>query len=90
MKRIFKYALSPGVIDIAMPIGAKVLTTQVQGDVPVIWALVDPTENTMIRRFLSIPTGASADLGPHARYVGTVQIPAVIPLVFHVFEEGAL
>lgn len=84
---ILKYELQPGTTVVSVPLGAETLTAQVQDGQVVVWlmgATQDPREE---RRFLAFPTGVEFKIGPHARYVGTVQIPAVIPLVFHIFEE---
>lgn len=44
-KKIYKYPLEVADINrIKMPVDAEILTIQVQGDVPCLWALVDPTQ----------------------------------------------
>jgi hypothetical protein len=67
---------------IDMPYGANVLCIQTQNGVPCVWAEVDSTEPTEIRRFVIVGTGQpipdDAD-----RYVGTWQSG---PFVFHLFE----
>ena len=56
MKVIYKYQLSIGnKMDIPMPLFAKVLTVQVQREVPYIWALVD-TENPIVPKTFRIAT----------------------------------
>lgn len=88
MRTIHKYPLTPGLTNVLMPAGGEALTVQVQDGIPMLWARVDTDIGRVTRRVFAVPTGASLDeLGPMARYIATVQIPAVIPLVFHVFEE---
>lgn len=82
MKRIYKYPLT--VTDnqtVPMPKGAEILTVQVQGGTPCLWAMVDLREPEEDRRILTYGTGHIVDL--EGRYIGTYQMSA---LVFHVFE----
>ncbi len=77
MKRsIWKYPLSDfapnnnGDIEVPMPRGAEILTVQAQGNIPCVWARVDPTETNIVKRIFTIcETGADA---PFTDYVGTV------------------
>lgn len=87
MHTIYKYPLESGdVNEIEMPEGAKVLTVQIQRDIPCIWALVDPNmDNKVVRRFHIYGTGYQI-LRPNDRYIGTFQLYGGA-LVFHVFEE---
>jgi hypothetical protein len=63
----------------------EILSVQLQGGEPVLWALVDPTLPQAPHRFVWLPTG-----GPPVHedmlgeYVGTIQLPD--GLVFHLFE----
>lgn len=73
---IWKFPLATEVV---MPVGAKVLTVQVQHDVPCIWAVVDPSADRETRRFAVVGTGHPVDRkGP---YIATFQLEGV-----HVFE----
>lgn len=85
MRRVFKFPLA--VTDdqtVGMPIGAEILCVQVQDSIPCMWALCDPSEKLVQRRFLTHGTG-HALLLDDARYVGTYQLDGGM-LVFHVFE----
>lgn len=90
MKAVWKFPfpVSNGdVFTVPLPFQARVLTVQMQGDVPTAWALVE-TENTPEPRRFRI-AGTGHDLGEHAawHYVGTFQLLGG-SLVFHLFEEG--
>ena len=100
MKKIYKYKLETTLTqEVEMPRGAQVLCIQTQDEIPCIWALVDPTENTTSRTFeifgtgWDVPTNSLFDhdgLGPESiedrrRYVGTYQLRKG-ELVFHCFE----
>lgn len=83
---IWKYP--PDVKDtqaISMPIGAQIITMQVQDGMPNIWALVDPEAKTELRTFYIYGTGEPLDV-THQKYIGTFQYRT--RLVFHVFEAG--
>lgn len=85
MKTIWKYPLE--VRDeniITMPHGASVLAVQMQGDIPCLWALVDPSLLNENRLFRTYGTGHPFDLKDATGFVGTYQIRG---LVFHVFER---
>lgn len=84
MKRIYKYPLSASdaVQRIVMPKGAKILTVQVQGTTPCLWALVDIREADEDRTIIIYGTGHNVVL--NGNYIGTYQIGS--NLVFHVFE----
>lgn len=85
---IYKYPLET--VDeqtILMPSGAKVLTVQLQGDVPCVWALVNVNSPLQPYRFDIVGTGNPfpGDIYPKD-YVGTFQMN-ISPLVFHVFQH---
>jgi len=65
-----------------MPVGAKVLTVQMQGGIPCLWAMCESKETTE-RTILMYGTGNLMSPLPGA-YIGTFQMGA---LVFHVFES---
>ena len=67
---------------ISMPVGAQVLTLQMQDRKPTIWALVNPDAPKEIRRFALFGTGHPFDPSG-LTYVGTFQTRG---LVFHLFE----
>ena len=84
MKRIFKWALTPGSTGLHMPAGAKVLTVQMQGNEPQLWALVDPEQPNERRTFEIHGTGHSVPENP-GEYLATFQMDGG-SLVWHVFE----
>lgn len=72
-------------VRIQMPLGAWVVSVQIQGNAPCVWALVDETLPSEPRDFCWRGTGHPADgLG---RFIGTV-LTAGDTLVFHLFEAG--
>ena len=80
---IWKFRLAD-IID--MPLGAKPLCVQTQGDTAFIWAAVNPNLPLAPRRFYVIGTGHP--VGAVGGYLGTYQLSGGA-LVFHVFEGGA-
>lgn len=70
--------------EIKMPLGAKVLTFQMQDEVPTIWALVNTQEfDNEVRRFDLLGTGFEFERTTDKSYIGTVQQGW---LVWHLFE----
>jgi hypothetical protein len=69
---------------IAMPSGAEILTVQVQGGIPFLWALVDPRRP--LEHVLVQIVGTGHPFDPMGEYVGTYQIDGGT-LVFHVFAS---
>lgn len=92
MKVIWKYPLelvrpdgwltaSPTV---EMPAGAQILTMQLQGRTPTLWALVDTAESrNEVRKLRIFGTGHPLP-STELEHLGTFQHEA---FVFHVFEE---
>ena len=70
-------------ISVPMPKGADILSVEVQGGVPCIWALVDPDAEKEARKFLLYGTGHPIDGMSADRYVATFQQG---PFVWHLFE----
>jgi len=88
MKTIYKYPIKGvGAQAIPMPEGAKILTVQVQGDTPCLWALVEVDAPPRDRVILVYGTSHPADEAEAERYIGTFQLSGG-PLVFHVFEDA--
>lgn len=91
--RIWKWTLQ--VCDtqtLSMPEGAQVLSVQVQGGMPQLWALIDETKPQVSRTFSTYGTGypLPRSLGPgqhrkHA-FIGTYLMEDG-GLVLHVFEN---
>lgn len=75
--------------EVAMPVGATVLTVGTQptdvGDVPVMWATVDPGATTKTRTFHTRGTG-HLFTGTEGPYVGTYLLYEG-KFVGHVFES---
>lgn len=88
MKKIYKYQLE--VTDtqfIELPLGAEILTAQMQGDQLCLWAMVNTLSDaiTKIRRIEIIGTGNPVPTGD-LKYISTFQILGG-SLIFHVFEN---
>lgn len=83
MRQIWKYPITQfGEVTLSMPVGARLLTCQLQRGVPTLWALVDatpgPRENRTVQLF-----GTGHDIPRTADYIGTVQVST---FVWHLFE----
>ena len=81
-------------VHIRMPLGAKILSFQLQGETPCLWALVDPKAPHVDRLFRVAGTGVPFLHRPSMRFLGTVQDPRALtrlkgPLVWHLFEEDS-
>jgi hypothetical protein len=85
VKTIFKYAINPGIQELALPVGAQILTVQEQQGKPQLWALVDTEAPTEARAFAVVGTGHPVP-EPVGDYIGTFQLP-MLGLVFHLFAE---
>lgn len=88
-KTIWKFKLeATGYQKIEMPIGAEILTIQIQIEIPHLWVLVDPEAEKETRHFEIFGTGhsISSDMGSPRTYIGTYQLIKE-NLVFHVFES---
>lgn len=85
MKSIYKYPIEiKGVNTVVMPGGAKVLSIQMQGEIPTIWAMVDPDSRPFIeRKFQIIGTGNSIPDDFKGEYITTFQERI---FVWHIFE----
>lgn len=89
MRTVYKYPLnSVGLNTVHMPTGAKVLSCQLQQDVPTLWALVDDMQPLHpAREFIVTGTGhALHEAVEAAGFVATLQRDDGI--VLHVFEVG--
>lgn len=86
MITIWKYSLKlDDKIELEIPEGARILSVQMQGSVPSLWALVDSEAKKEIRVFYIFGTGTSNPLLRFALdYIGTFQERF---FVWHVFEE---
>lgn len=90
MITIYKYKIQ--VVDdqtISIPLGAKLLTVQVQNGIPCLWALVD-TEQKHEDVFIEIVGTGNPVTGTDSReYISTFQLHGG-RLVFHVFKYTGL
>jgi hypothetical protein len=68
-----------------LPADAAILTVQVQGEQPCIWAMVNPEAELRERRFRLAGTGRPIGYG--MSYIGTFQLYGGA-LVFHLFEDA--
>ena len=58
MKTIWKYPLAiTDSQEIRVPAGALALSVQMQGDIPCLWVLVDPTADRDLWRITTVGTG---------------------------------
>ncbi len=65
--------------------GAKILSVDVQGGAPCLWAEVDPGAPEEVRHFRLCGTGHVIPAGETRRFVGTLLLHGD-SLVFHLFE----
>lgn len=85
MKLIWKFPLSlTDSVIVKMPKNAKIISLQVQNEIPTIWAIVNDDQEFEERKFNIYPTGSWLDEELKQAYIETIQIRK---LVFHVFEE---
>ena len=86
-KQIWKFGIIPSQKTIEMPKGAKVLSVQMQNDIPCIWVLVDPKADKTKRTFEIFGTGHDIECdGISREFIGTFQMHSG-SLVFHLFER---
>jgi hypothetical protein len=89
MKTIWKFPLQvTDSQDINVPIGAKILSLQMQAGVPCIWALVDPKAGTYPMTIVMYGTGHEIHDMNSLHYLGSFQLYAGA-LVFHAFQQMA-
>ena len=85
-KTVWKYPASfGGSWTQLMPVGAKVLSVQTQGNRLQIWALVDPHAPAETREFATYGTGQPMPDDP-GQFIGTYQLDGG-GLIFHLFEN---
>jgi hypothetical protein len=73
-----------GEVSIEMPAFADILSIQVQGSTPCVWAICNPVNVKETRRFKIVPTGGPIGTDQtFLKYLSTIQLGV---LVFHVFE----
>jgi hypothetical protein len=83
--KIYKYSLElVPEQQVEMPLGASILTVQIQNDIPYLWALVDPKIHTVRRTIYIRGTGHEFDVKAF-KYINTFQLLNG-ELIWHVFE----
>lgn len=89
-RQIFKYPLTlSDWQELTLPIGAEILSIQVQNELPYLWVLVDPNEvNFETRQIEVYGTGhiIGYDMGVERKHLSTFQMYGG-DLVFHAFER---
>ncbi|EKO3663340.1 hypothetical protein M3929_002647 [Vibrio metschnikovii] len=87
MRRIFKYKLEV-VTDtqIKLPDNSEILSVGTQGKEIFLWALVGAGQNTNVRTFVVLPTGATIPSNVDCSFLGTVHFHEYGE-VYHVFED---
>lgn len=93
MKTIHKYAVKKeDEFIVNMPVGAKILTVQMQFGQPQMWAVIDDDEDIPLepRHFRLAGTGHplwihDSPINGQHEYIGTIQMREGT-LVFHLFE----
>jgi hypothetical protein len=81
MRTIWKYEIKEQSVSTDIPVGAKLLSFQMQNNIPTVWFEVDPEERKEQRRFSLVGTGWKFMAGG---YLGTAQQG---PLVWHLYED---
>ena len=85
MKRVWKFTLNMADEQIVkMPMGANLLSIQLQGGEMVMWALVDPLTPNVGHRMIQC-YGTGSGLRSVGQHVATVQAGS---LVYHFFDGG--
>lgn len=88
-RTVWKYELEPTrYTKLIMPRGAEILSAQMQGDKPHLWALVNPSEQEQeIRVILVTGTGHNI-VDQNLKFIDTFQMTSKIMgiFVFHAFE----
>lgn len=91
MKTIWKFPLPPlptDLVELDMPTDADILTLQLQGRTPTLWAVVDDKAEFVTRHFVIVGTGHEIpeEVGDATdSYVGTWQFEV---FVWHLFDLG--
>lgn len=88
MRTIYKYPIK--IEDeqvIQVPVGATILSVQVQKEQPCVWIAVDTAQSVHARRLYLVGTGQPCQHVNGCKYVGTFQIQNG-NLVFHLFDFG--
>jgi hypothetical protein len=87
MRSIWKFEIGPRNLRVMMPVGAKLLTAQIQNNSICVWAEVDTKAEREEVIFEIFGTGHSMpwNMGVDREYVGTVQFNNG-DLVLHIYK----
>jgi hypothetical protein len=87
MLTVYKYPIAGAdEFTLSLPVGAQLLSVQMQNGQPCLWALVDPDTRPVNRKFRLAGTGHPIEQSNvELKYVSTFQANGGA-LVFHVFE----
>ena len=90
MHTIWKFHVpSSDTFTLELPARARFLDVQVQQGTPVLWFLVDPDADKVMRRFVLCGTGKPVPEAELLTHLGTFQL-YLNQLVVHLFEYDAL
>lgn len=82
MRTIYKYQLNAGVKELNLPENAIVVDFNVQGDKFYLWAEIDTTPETHVRRIFEI-YGTGEPINTSHSYIKTCHVNGY---VFHLYE----
>ncbi len=89
MQSVWKYAIPvESSLSITVPLGARPLCVQMQGETPTLWMLVEPENSPCSCTVRVVGTGHTAEGLYVDDYAGTFQLMDGA-LVFHVFVDQA-
>lgn len=87
MKAVWKYPVAMDAFMLPMPLGAKVLSVDMQaGQGPQMWVLVDPDAPKRTRYFFTVGTGHVHSIYDDDQFIGTFQMMGG-SLIWHLFER---
>ena len=88
MRTIYKYPIETATADftLGLPSDAKVLTLQIQNEIPTLWVELDPKAEAEPRQFQICGTGHR--IPDNANYIGTWQEREGL-FVWHLYECAA-
>lgn len=88
MRTIYKYPLSHGLQQVRhIPVGANIISVQMQNGVPCIWAIVDTTAEVIPVQFQIYGTGQEIPTDCRLKHIGSIQDGQY---VWHVFMDITL
>lgn len=83
--KIYKYPLQfAGRQEVILPADHIIFALQMQGDVPTLWVMVDPGDDSTVRVFKMYGTGQEVELCDDEQHIATVQHKGY---VWHFFVE---